>query len=61
MNLNGLPGEGKLVKFESAAADFMKNREYRGLDPEIGKTEVKKASKGLSGIASYYTEDDTHA
>jgi len=41
LNLSALPGQGKLTNFESAAADFMKNRSYKGLDPQIGKTEVK--------------------
>jgi len=34
-----------------------KTKEYQGLDPAVGKSEVKKAVQGLTGIASSYESE----
>ena len=57
-NLEALPGQGKLIEYRSEAAEFLKNREYRGLEANVGETEVKAAVVGQVGIASNYGEDD---
>jgi len=55
-DLESLPGQGKLIEYKSEAAEFLKQREYRGLEANVGETEVKAAVKGLVGIASNYGE-----
>jgi len=55
-DLEALPGQGKLIEYKSEAAEFLKQREYRGLEANVGETEVKAAVKGLVGIASNYGE-----
>ena len=57
-DLEALPGQGKLIEYRSEAAEFLKNREYRGLEANVGETEVKAAVVGQVGIASNYGEDD---
>ena len=46
--------ENQLV--QSAAADYLSKRSYQGLDPALGKTEVKKAVVGMNGIAKGYSK-----
>lgn len=46
--------EGQIVEYKSEAAEFLKNREYRGLEAKIGQTEVRAAIEGQTGIASDY-------
>lgn len=53
-DLTVLPGQGKLTAYHSAAADFLKQREYQGLEVQAGSTEVHAAIKGQQGIASDY-------
>jgi len=55
LNLEAYPGQGKLTQFDSAAGTFLKNREYQGLEANVGMTEVKAAVEGLDGIASDYS------
>jgi len=55
-DLESLPGQGKLIEYKSEAAEFLKQREYRGLEANVGETKVKAAVKGLVGIASNYGE-----
>ncbi|KAL9186300.1 hypothetical protein ACHAXT_005538 [Thalassiosira profunda] len=55
-DLEALPGQGKLIEYRSEAAEFLKQREYRGLEANVGETEVKAAVKGQVGIASNYGE-----
>jgi diphthamide biosynthesis protein 2 len=43
-----------IVLSSSLAATSFNRREFRGLDPRIGETEVQKAVIGLSGIAMGY-------
>jgi diphthamide synthase subunit DPH2 len=54
MDLEALPGQGRLVEYRSEAAEFLKRREYRGLEAKVGETEVKAAVLGMAGIASEY-------
>ena len=56
LNLEALPGKGALITYNSAAADFLKTREYKGLQVDAGKTEVKAAVVGQDGIASHYND-----
>ena len=55
-DLEALPGQGKLIEYRSEAAEFLKKREYRGLEANVGETEVKAAVLGMVGIASNYGE-----
>lgn len=55
-DLESLPGKGKLIEYKSEAAEFLKKREYRGLEANVGQTEVKAAVRGQVGIASKYRE-----
>jgi diphthamide biosynthesis protein 2 len=54
LDLAALPGKGQLATYKSEAADYLKKREYQGLEANIGKTEVHAAVPGQSGIASDY-------
>ena len=54
LNLAALPGHGTLTKYTSAAADFLKQREYQGLQVNAGETKVEAAIVGQQGIASNY-------
>jgi diphthamide biosynthesis protein 2 len=56
INLEALPGQGKLIEYRSEAAEFLKKREYKGLEAKVGETEVKAAVLGMVGIASDYGE-----
>mmetsp|Transcript_30642 Transcript_30642/g.63449 ORF Transcript_30642/g.63449 Transcript_30642/m.63449 type:complete len:766 (-) Transcript_30642:199-2496(-) len=56
-DLQALPGRGQLTEYCSEAAEFLKNREYRGLEANVGQTEVKAAILGKVGIASDYGEN----
>ncbi|KAL3806927.1 hypothetical protein ACHAXA_006642 [Cyclostephanos tholiformis] len=57
INLEVLPGQGKLIEYRSEAAEFLKKREYRGLEAKVGETVVKAAVLGMAGIASDYGEN----
>merc|ERR1719253_46577 len=56
LDLEALPGQGKLTEYKSEAAEFLKKREYRGLEADVGGTEAKAAVRGQVGIASKYAE-----
>ncbi|CAN0036445.1 unnamed protein product [Ectocarpus fasciculatus] len=47
-------GDRSLVEWSSPAADFLGNREFKGLEALVGQTEAKAATQGQSGIASDY-------
>jgi hypothetical protein len=53
-DLSRLPGQGVLTTYHSTAAEALKQRQYRGLRPEIGSTAVRVALPGQHGIASDY-------
>jgi diphthamide biosynthesis protein 2 len=55
-DLSELPGQGQLMAYNSAAANFLKQREYQGLEVKAGSTEVHAAVEGQQGIASDYGE-----
>ena len=54
VDLNALPGKGQLITYKSEAAEFLKQREYKGLETNLGETEVRAAVPGQKGIASKY-------
>lgn len=54
INLQALPGQGQLTAYKSVAADFLKRREYKGLQVRVGDTEVRAAIPGQQGIPSNY-------
>ena len=56
MDLAALPGKGVLTTYRSAAADFLKQREYQGLQVQAGQTKVRVAAAGQQGIASNYND-----
>jgi diphthamide biosynthesis protein 2 len=56
VNLSALPGKGQLTSYNSKGAEFLRNREYQGLETQLGKTEARAAVPGQSGIASNYGE-----
>jgi diphthamide biosynthesis protein 2 len=56
-NLQQLPGQGQLMEYRSEAAEFLKQREYQGLEANVGQTEAKAAVRGKAGIASNYGEE----
>ncbi|CAM9199138.1 unnamed protein product [Discosporangium mesarthrocarpum] len=47
-------GEKALVEWSSPAGDFLRGREYQGLEPRVGQTETRAATEGQTGIASDY-------
>jgi len=51
-----LPGQGQMTEYSSAAAEVWKNREYQGLQSNIGQSKVEPAKPGQVGIASDYGE-----
>jgi len=53
-NLTSQPGGGQLTEYRSEAAEFWKQREYKGLEAQIGQMEAKPATLGQTGIASDY-------
>lgn len=55
-NLAALPGQGQLASYDSKGAEFLRSREYQGLDAQLGQTEVHSAIPGQNGIASNYCE-----
>jgi diphthamide biosynthesis protein 2 len=55
LDLKQLPGKGQMAAYKSEAADFLKQREYQGLDTLAGQTEPKPAVAGQRGIASDYS------
>lgn len=57
MNLQDLPGQGQIMEYRSEAAEFLKQRQYQGLEANVGQTEAKAAVLGKAGIASNYGED----
>ncbi|KAK2459520.1 hypothetical protein APHAL10511_008462 [Amanita phalloides] len=51
--------EGRLTKMEnSAAAQFLQSRAYRGLDPRIGEDAPGILEQGRSGLARRYRDDE---
>jgi hypothetical protein len=54
IDLQALPGQGPILKYKSVAADFLKSREYQGLEAKLGTTQAQPAIPGQSGIASDY-------
>ena len=56
-DLQELPGQGQIMEYRSEAAEFLKQREYRGLEANVGQTMAKAATTGKAGIASNYGED----
>ena len=56
-NLEQLPGGGQMTEYRSEAAEYWKRREYKGLEANIGRNEVRAAVKGQVGIASNYKEN----
>jgi len=54
LDLEALPGKGQVTAYNSEAANFLKQREYQGLETLAGQTEVKAAVEGQRGIASNY-------
>lgn len=48
------PGQGQITEYSSAAAEVWKNREYQGLQSNIGRSKVEPAKPGQVGIASDY-------
>eukprot|EP00934_Nitzschia_sp_Nitz4_P003675 Nitzschia sp. Nitz4//scaffold11_size288233//274391//276061//NITZ4_000824-RA/size288233-processed-gene-0.256-mRNA-1//-1//CDS//3329534224//3665//frame0 len=54
LDLEHLPGGGKVTAYRSEAASFLKQREYQGLESLSGQTEAKAAVSGQTGIASNY-------
>mmetsp|Transcript_17283 Transcript_17283/g.37851 ORF Transcript_17283/g.37851 Transcript_17283/m.37851 type:complete len:375 (-) Transcript_17283:130-1254(-) len=54
LNLAALPGRGQVTEYKSEAANFLKQREYQGLESKVGQTEAKAAVLGMRGIASDY-------
>jgi diphthamide biosynthesis protein 2 len=55
LDLQNLPGQGQVMEYKSEAANFLKQREFQGLQSMVGETEAKPASEGLTGIASDYS------
>ncbi|KAG7400138.1 Diphthamide biosynthesis protein 2 [Phytophthora boehmeriae] len=47
----------ELTTYRSEAAEFLATREYRGLDPRLGKTAAHAAVEGSTGIARGYTHE----
>jgi diphthamide biosynthesis protein 2 len=56
VDLGSLPGQGILIEYRSEAAEFLRKREYRGLEANVGETKVQAAVLGKVGIASDYGE-----
>ena len=54
IDLQALPGKGQVIVHQSKAAEFLKQREFKGLETAIGETEVHMAKAGDVGIASNY-------
>jgi diphthamide biosynthesis protein 2 len=55
--LQSLPGKGQMIEYSSEAAEFLKKREYQGLEANVGQTKAKVAVLGQVGIASDYGEN----
>ena len=53
-NLNEKKSQSQIITYRSEAADFLKNREYQGLQSKVGESQVRPAIKGIQGIASDY-------
>ena len=56
-DLQELPGQGQIMEYRSEAAEFLQQREYKGLEANVGLTMAKAATIGKAGIASNYGED----
>jgi diphthamide biosynthesis protein 2 len=54
VNLSALPGQGQLATYNSKGAEFLRNRQYQGLETQLGQTKVHAAIPGQTGIASDY-------
>ena len=60
VDLTGLPGQGQLTQYNSQAAAFLKTRQYRGLETDIGQSVPHQALDGRKGIASDYRPDNNN-
>jgi len=58
LDLAALPGQGQVTEYKSEAANFLRQREYQGLETMVGQTEVKPAVLGMRGIASDYRDEE---
>jgi diphthamide biosynthesis protein 2 len=54
IDLQALPGKGQLTAYKSVAAQFLKQRDYQGLQVKPGETEIQAAILGQQGIPSNY-------
>ena len=54
LDLAALPGKGQVAAYKSEASNHLRNREYQGLEANIGKDEAHEAVPGQTGIASDY-------
>jgi len=50
-NMSLISGEAK------TADEYLKQRQYKGLEPRIGNTPITKAEKGKAGLAIYYEDE----
>lgn len=57
LDLQALPGKGQVTEYKSEASNFLRQREYQGLESKVGQTEVKVAVQGMRGIASDYRNE----
>lgn len=57
IDLKALPGKGQLTTYKSEAAAFLQQRQYKGMETQIGETEIRTAIPGQEGIASQYNTD----
>jgi diphthamide biosynthesis protein 2 len=56
-----IAGGGAIIEYDSEASNFLKGREYKGLEKLTGSTEAKPAVQGLVGIASKYKQNDINS
>jgi diphthamide biosynthesis protein 2 len=50
-----MKSESAVTIFQSAAANYLSNRDYKGLEPSIPRDMTTEIAKGQFGIASSYT------
>lgn len=54
IDLQALPGKGQVIVHQSKASEFLRSRDFQGLETAIGETAVHAAKPGDIGIASNY-------
>jgi diphthamide biosynthesis protein 2 len=54
IDLQALPGKGQVIVHQSKASEFLRSRDFQGLEAAIGETAVHAAKPGDIGIASNY-------